>query len=229
MNGDERRKKIINILSSSKSPVAGVALAKELDVSRQVIVQDIALLRANGAAIFSTNRGYLIQADKQYSRVLKVVHEDDEVEEELSTIVDAGGHVKDVFVYHKVYGVIRANMDIKSRRDVRNYLEEIRTGKSSLLKNVTSGYHYHTICAESEEVLDAILILGRQQDISVENTYDTSLMEAFRIPSGTAVELYATTLHYAPCNASDGGFLVAIVLPKGTNEALEHPHTGGED
>ena len=137
MNGDERRKKIINILSSSKSPVAGVALAKELDVSRQVIVQDIALLRANGAAIFSTNRGYLIQADKQYSRVLKVVHED-------------------VFVYHKVYGVIRANMDIKSRRDVRNYLEEIRTGKSSLLKNVTSGYHYHTICAESEEVLDAI-------------------------------------------------------------------------
>ena len=101
MNGDERRKKIINILSSSKSPVAGVALAKELDVSRQVIVQDIALLRANGAAIFSTNRGYLIQADKQYSRVLKVVHEDDEVEEELSTIVDAGGHVKDVFVYHK--------------------------------------------------------------------------------------------------------------------------------
>lgn len=54
-------------------------------------------------------------------------------------------------------------------------------------------------------------------------------MEAFRIPSGTAVELYATTLHYAPCNASDGGFLVAVVLPKGTNEALEHPHTGGED
>ena len=64
--------------------------------------------------------------------------------------------MKDVFVYHKVYGVLRANMDIKSRRDVRNYLEEIRTGKSSLLKNVTSGYHYHTICAESEEVLDAI-------------------------------------------------------------------------
>ena len=106
MNGDERRKKIINILSSSKSPVAGVALAKELDVSRQVIVQDIALLRANGAAIFSTNRGYLIQADKQYSRVLKVVHEDDEVEEELSTIVDAGGHVKDVFVFWDIQNII---------------------------------------------------------------------------------------------------------------------------
>ena len=73
MNGDERRKKIINILSSSKSPVAGVALAKELDVSRQVIVQDIALLRANGAAIFSTNRGYLILSNTAYPPVSDIL------------------------------------------------------------------------------------------------------------------------------------------------------------
>ena len=156
MNGEERRKKILNILSSAKSPVAGVKLAEDLDVSRQVIVQDIALLRANGTAIFSTNRGYLIQESKEFSRVLKVVHSDDEVEEELSTIVDAGGHVRDVFVYHKVYGVLRADMNIKSRRDIKNYLDEISSGKSSLLKNVTSGYHYHTILADSEDILDAI-------------------------------------------------------------------------
>ena len=86
MNGEERRKKILNILSSAKSPVAGVKLAKDLDVSRQVIVQDIALLRANGTAIFSTNRGYLIQESKEFSRVLKVVHSDDEVEEEMENI-----------------------------------------------------------------------------------------------------------------------------------------------
>lgn len=73
---------------------------------------------------------------------------------------------------------------------------------------------YHRCSEVNIAATDAILILGRQQDISVENTYDTSLMEAFRIPSGTAVELYATTLHYAPCNASAGGFLVAVVLPK---------------
>ena len=85
-----------------------------------------------------------------------MVHSDDEVEEELSAIVDAGGHVKDVFVYHKGYGVLRADMNIKSRRDIKNYLEEISSGKSSLLKNVTSGYHYHTILADSEEILDAI-------------------------------------------------------------------------
>lgn len=62
----------------------------------------------------------------------------------MTTIVDLGGTVEDVFVYHKVYGVLRAEMNIKSRMDIRNYMEEIRSGKSSLLKNVTSGYHYHT-------------------------------------------------------------------------------------
>lgn len=156
MNGEERRRKIVNILSSSDRPVAGVQLANELDVSRQVIVQDIALLRANGISVFSTNRGYLIQQSKSCMRVLKVIHSDEQVEEELSAIVDAGGIVKDVFVYHKVYGVVRADMNIKSRRDIKKYLEEIQSGKSSLLKNVTSGYHYHTILAESEEILDLI-------------------------------------------------------------------------
>ena len=156
MKGEERRKQLLNILSSSNNPVSGGTLAKELNVSRQIIVQDISLLRANGATIFSTNKGYLLQEDRKYSRVFKVYHTDDQVEEELSTIVDAGGQIRDVFVYHKVYGVLKADMGIKSRLDIRAYMEEISTGKSSLLKNVTSGYHYHTIDAESEEILDAI-------------------------------------------------------------------------
>ena len=156
MKGEERRKQLLNILSSSNNPVSGGTLSKELNVSRQIIVQDISLLRANGATIFSTNKGYLLQEDRKYSRVFKVYHTDDQVEEELSTIVDAGGQIRDVFVYHKVYGVLKADMGIKSRRDIRAYMEEISTSKSSLLKNVTSGYHYHTIDAESEEILDAI-------------------------------------------------------------------------
>lgn len=156
MKGEERRKQLLNILSSSNNPVSGGTLSKELNVSRQIIVQDISLLRANGATIFSTNKGYLLQEDRKYSRVFKVYHTDDQVEEELSTIVDAGGQIRDVFVYHKVYGVLKADMGIKSRRDIRAYMEEISTGKSILLKNVTSGYHYHTIDAESEEILDAI-------------------------------------------------------------------------
>ena len=161
MNGEDRREKIISILKSSNAPVAGLTLAKELGVSRQVIVQDIALLRANATAIFSTNRGYVLQETNVCERVFKVQHTDEEVEEELSIIVDMGGFVKDVFVYHKVYGVLKAEMNIKSRMDIRKYMEDINSGKSSLLKNVTSGYHYHTISADSEEILDMI-----QEDLS---------------------------------------------------------------
>lgn len=157
MNGEERRKNIIHILTSSEKPVAGVALAKELSVSRQVIVQDIALLRANGINIFSTNRGYLIQEKEEVSsRVFKVHHKEEEVEDELNTIIDFGGVVKDVFVYHKVYGVLKAQMNIKSRRDIKQYMQDITSGKSSLLMNVTSGYHYHTIVADDEQTLDLI-------------------------------------------------------------------------
>ena len=163
MEGEERRKKIIKLLGASEGPVSGSELAKIMGVSRQVIVQDIALLRANGMNIFSTNRGYLIQKDSVMSRVFKVFHSDDDVERELTTIVDLGGMIEDVFVYHKVYGVLRADMNIKSRMDIRRYMQEIATGKSSLLKNVTSGFHYHTIRADSEEILDMIQEeLGRQ-------------------------------------------------------------------
>ena len=156
MEGDERRQFILKLLAGSENPLSGTEIAGKCGVSRQIIVQDVALLRANGKNIFSTNRGYLIQEDEETTRVFKVQHEDDEVEKELTTIVDLGGTVEDVFVYHKVYGVLRAEMNIKSRMDIRNYMEEIRSGKSSLLKNVTSGYHYHTVRAERVEILDMI-------------------------------------------------------------------------
>ena len=156
MTGDERREEIIRILRNAKAPVSGQALSKSLAVSRQIIVHDIALIRAADIDIYSTNKGYVLNENLKYSRILKVIHEDDEVEMELNTIVDLGGRVKDVFVYHKVYGVIKADMNINSRRDIRNYMDDLKSGKSSLLKNVTSGYHYHTITADDEETLDMI-------------------------------------------------------------------------
>ena len=156
LKGSERREQILKILKSSTKPVAGTDLAKELDVSRQVIVQDMALIRANGLDVISTNRGYVIHDTKEVSRVFKVIHTDEQVEEELNLFVDLGGKVEDVFVYHKVYGVIKAGMNIKSRRDVRKYMEDITSGKSTNLKNLTSNYHYHTITAEDEQTLDLI-------------------------------------------------------------------------
>ena len=156
MSGRERREQIIKILNSSEMPVAGTELAKELGVSRQVIVQDMALIRANGIEVMATNRGYVIQEAKEVSRVFKVIHTDEQVEEELNLFVDLGGKVEDVFVYHKVYGVIKVPMNIKSRRDVRKYMEGISSGKSTNLMKLTSNYHYHTIIAEDEQTLDLI-------------------------------------------------------------------------
>lgn len=158
LSGQERRERIIDILQKSEKPLSGTDLAKALDVSRQIIVQDMALLRANGVNIISTHRGYVIQnqGPQSATRVFKVYHADEEVEEELNLFVDLGGKVEDVFVYHKVYGVLRANLNVKSRRDVKTYMAGITEGKSTQLKNVTSGYHYHTITAEDEQTLDLI-------------------------------------------------------------------------
>ena len=156
LSGQERREQIRNILSQSKKPVAGTDLAKQFGVSRQVIVQDIALIRANGVDIIATNRGYVIQEGKMASRVFKVIHTNEQVEEELNLYVDYGAKVEDVFVYHRAYGVIKVDMNIKSRKDVRKYMEDISSGKSTNLMNLTSNYHYHTILAEDEQTLDMI-------------------------------------------------------------------------
>ncbi len=158
MTGEERRNQILHILKTTDTPVAGGRLSKELNVSRQVIVQDIALLRANGYDIFSTNRGYLIHEEtkKCISRVFKVQHTESQIEEELNLFVDFGGIVRDVFVYHKIYDVLKADMNIRSRRDVKRYMESIASGSSSPLMNVTNGYHYHTIEAEDAQTLDLI-------------------------------------------------------------------------
>lgn len=156
MNGKERRAEILNILKTSDKPVPGTELAEILEVSRQVIVQDMALLRTGGEEILSTHKGYVLNGSHQVSRVFKVYHTKEQVEEEMNLFVDFGGKIDDVFVYHRVHGVIKVSMNIRSRRDVQKYMENIATGKSTQLMNLTSNYHYHTITAETEEVLDSI-------------------------------------------------------------------------
>lgn len=156
MSGEQRREEMLNILQQSKEPISGTALAKHFSVSRQVIVQDIALLRAAKYEILSTYRGYVLEKSFQVQRIYKVHHTDEQMEEELNLIVDFGGRIEDEFVYHKVYNVIRVEMGLKSRRDVSDYLEQFKAGTSKSLKDVTSDYHYHTVTAESKEILDAI-------------------------------------------------------------------------
>ena len=156
MKGQARRDKILEILRHSDRAVSGSALADKLNVSRQVIVQDMALLRASNHQIISTNMGYVLVEDSEISRVFKVIHNDDEVRDELNIIVDYGGTVRDVFIFHRAYGTVRADMDIRSRADVIRFCEDIEHSSSRLLLNVTNGYHYHTVIADSEDTLDLI-------------------------------------------------------------------------
>ena len=156
MNAVERREEILRMITTNDEPVSGSMLSKKLDVSRQVIVQDIALLKASGYEILATNKGYIINDANTSTRVLKVHHTNEQTADELKTIVDIGGTVVDVFVWHRVYGKIEAKLNISSRRGVSQCVEGLESGKSVPLMNITSGYHYHTIKADSEETLDLI-------------------------------------------------------------------------
>ncbi len=180
MTGEERRNELLNTISESATPISGAALAKKYQVSRQVIVQDMALLRAAHHEIYATPKGYVILQTKmdnatveeqepqtshkisnkqprQALREYRVAHTDEQIEDELNTIVDMGGRVLDVTIRHEVYGTIRGDLPIRCRKHVQDFMEEIRSGKSKPLKNLTSGgIHYHKVEADSEETLELI-------------------------------------------------------------------------
>ena len=156
MNTAERRGEILKILHNADAPVAARELAGRFGVSRQVIVQDLAVIRASTPGILSTTKGYVIQQDSSFTREFKVRHSQDKAAEELNLIVDCGGHVKNISISHRVYGRVTAEMDIRSRQDVNEFAEALRNSRSTVLSSATSGYHYHLIEASSEERLDLI-------------------------------------------------------------------------
>lgn len=156
MKAAERRKAIVNLLLSEQEALSGSALSERFGVSRQIIVQDITVLKGMGYDILSTHNGYIMQKSPLKERVLKLHHTTEQTEDELSLIVGLGGTVVDVFVWHKVYGKMEAKLNIFSDLHVKQFIEGVRTGKSSELMNITGGYHYHTIRADSEEILDRI-------------------------------------------------------------------------
>ncbi len=156
MKAKDRRKGIVNHLLSASGAVSGSALSELFGVSRQIIVGDISALKKEGYEILSTHSGYIISVTSLCERVIKVKHTTEQTEDELNTIVDLGGTVVDVFVWHKVYGKVQANLNISSRLHVSRFIEGVRSGKSTELMNITGGYHYHTVRADSEKILDGI-------------------------------------------------------------------------
>ena len=168
LTGTQRRKKILDMLRKSSEPLSGHTLGEETGVSRQIIVQDMALLRREGNPIVATSRGYTLNESKQSVRSFKVCHTDAQTEEELTTIIDMGGSVLDVMVNHRVYGKMTASLNINNRRDIKVFMEQLRTGMSSLLLNVTAGYHFHKVAADSEEILDEIEKMLQQKNFLAE-------------------------------------------------------------
>lgn len=160
MEGDTRREKILEILHEEKSPVSGTELAVKLGVSRQVIVQDIALLRATNKNILSTNKGYILFVENENGnkrkRTYKVKHKDEEILDELNTVVDFGGKVIDVVVEHDIYGQIAVDLIINSRADAEAFVKKLEKYKTKPLNDLTHGVHFHTVEADSEEILDRI-------------------------------------------------------------------------
>lgn len=167
MKAAERRKAIVNLLLSSKEPVSGSALAQKFNVSRQTVVQDVTVLKGTGYDILSTSQGYVIRKTPLVERVFKLKHTTEQTEDELSCIVGLGGTVVDVFVWHKVYGKVEAPLNIFSPMHVKQFMEGVRTGQSSELMHITGGYHYHTVRAESEDVLDRIEAALRERNYVV--------------------------------------------------------------
>ena len=160
MTGEERRLGILNKLQEADAPLSGTTLAKAFRVSRQIIVQDIALMRAENCSIVSTNKGYLLRTQKdentQPKRVFYVKHKDDQVFDEFKTILELGGKVLDVAVEHELYGQIRVDLLIETEADASDFHDQLLACRDNPLKVLTDDCHYHTVAAPSERLLDYI-------------------------------------------------------------------------
>lgn len=160
MTGSQRREKLMQLLKTSAVPLSGTALAKQLQVSRQVIVQDIALMRAENHAIVSTNKGYLYRftggEEAWPKRVFFVRHTTAQVLEEFLTVIELGGRILDVSVEHELYGPIRADLLIENRADAQDFVRRLAACRDNPLKVLTDDCHYHTVTAPTEKLLDLI-------------------------------------------------------------------------
>lgn len=159
MDAKERRIRLLEKLEQAKGPLTGTYLAKELKVSRQVIVGDFAILRAAGTAIYATPQGYLLPKEdspKTMRVTIACKHGRENLEEELAIIIDNGGKVLDVVVEHPLYGELTANLMLASRRDLAEFLYKVDACKAEQLASITGGVHLHTVEVRDEAMLTRI-------------------------------------------------------------------------
>lgn len=151
MDAQERRQAVAQRLEGAPHPVSAAALAREFSVSRQVIVGDVALLRAGGLNIAATPRGYLIPYDTgSLLRTVACIHPAEAMARELEIIVDHGCQVMDVVVEHPVYGQLTGQLHITSRFDVQAFVQKVQRSQARPLSNLTGGIHLHTLRCPDE-------------------------------------------------------------------------------
>ena len=167
MTSAERRTAILEQLEKSDKPLSATALAERFHVSRQIIVGDVALLRAAGRRISATPRGYVMGEETSgVVGVLACVHRPEDMGQELNLIVDHGGEVLDVIVEHPVYGQLTGQLQLRSRHDVAQFLQKAEG--ASPLSALTDGIHLHTIRCPEEETLTRITAALKQEGFLLE-------------------------------------------------------------
>jgi transcriptional regulator of NAD metabolism len=159
MSSKERREYIKKLLSKNNSIYKGQSLAEELGVTRQVIVKDIAIIRAEGLNIIATPEGYLIPSEESnhVRRVIALSHTKNDMYRELECIVKFGGIIEDVIVEHPLYGEIRAMLMIKTLIDIEKFIKKFEEFNAQPLSALTKGIHLHTIKADNEEIIECIV------------------------------------------------------------------------
>jgi transcriptional regulator of NAD metabolism len=151
--GEERRDLLLSWLQTEDVPLTGSELSKRTNVSRQIIVQDISLLKARNEPIIATSQGYVYMhkkhAQPSFQRLIVCRHQPEQTAEELNLLVDHGVLVKDVIVEHPVYGELTASIMVSTRKEVREFLDKVKETNASFLSELTEGVHLHTIQADS--------------------------------------------------------------------------------
>lgn len=166
MTNLERREQIIKMLSESSKNINATEMANIFGVTRQIIVSDIAILRAQGQKISSAKSGYRLEQDDDGRVIESIVcrHTSDEVVDELYTVIENGGYVLDVIVEHPVYGQLSADLNLRSKNDVDEFVRRVRVSGASQLCDLTGGLHIHTLSLPDKEsyekITDALKSIG---------------------------------------------------------------------
>lgn len=158
MNSIQRREEIFKLLLESNRPLKGTYIAQKYSVTRQVIVRDIAILRAKGQNIIATPDGYIVNKDNsKVKAIIAVNHSEDQILEEMGIVIKYGGIIEDVVVEHPLYGEIRGMLMIKNYNELNKFLIKYKEQEARLLSVLTNGVHLHTISADSNDDISLIV------------------------------------------------------------------------